>query len=95
MFNIQHPDDWCAWSEDYQERKELMEEMAKFAILHHGEDCWQEEKNGEIVPWRFPTKEAAEMELVDYLRDQHQAVDDGDMDYKYQREEFDIVEVER
>jgi hypothetical protein len=27
MFNVQHPDDWCAWQEEYEERMRLIEEM--------------------------------------------------------------------
>jgi hypothetical protein len=62
-------------------------------ILHQGEDCWKDiEEDGKEVPSRFASKEEAEEALEEYLYEQHLAVENGDMDYKYQREEFDIVE---
>lgn len=70
----------------------------KFAVLHNGEDCWTITEgtgaDSKEVPWRFESVAEAELELKEYLADQHQAVDSGDMDYKYQREEFTIVPVE-
>ena len=29
MFNVQHPDDWCAWEQDYTELQELKQTMAE------------------------------------------------------------------
>jgi len=33
MFNIQSPEDWEAFQEDYEERKRLLEEMAKYHVI--------------------------------------------------------------
>lgn len=53
------------------------------------ENVWHE---GEDLMY-FDTIGDAQAELDEYLADQHQAVDDGDMDYKYPAEDFRIVEV--
>ncbi len=29
MFNIQHPDDWCAFEQDYTEMQEVLKQMAE------------------------------------------------------------------
>jgi hypothetical protein len=33
MFNIQHPDDWEVWEQDWLEQQEVLQEMAKQNVL--------------------------------------------------------------
>jgi hypothetical protein len=55
------------------------------------ENCWTD---GNETPVRFRTYREARTELTQYLKDQHQAVEAGDMLDKYSESDFRIVKVE-
>jgi hypothetical protein len=56
------------------------------AFFGYWENCWT--VDGE--PHTFPNEKSALAELKDFLKDQHQAVEAGDMDEKYSREDYRI-----
>lgn len=68
-------------------------EQTMWKVLHAGEDCWTVVlPDGTEKASRYASYAEAEKELDDYLAEQHQAVDDGDMQDKYSKDEFEIVE---
>lgn len=71
-----------------------------FKIEHHFLYGWDDagwtetEANDEVErPCRFPTREAAQAAIDEFIKDQHEAVDAGDMVDKYDPEDYRVTEV--
>lgn len=46
-------------------------------------------------PMRFETREAAQLAIDEFIEDQHDAVDAGDMIEKYDPEDYRVAEVQQ
>ena len=83
----------CGSDDDWTTEYECLEcgYKAKFkvmtATIGDPEDCWTEDGK----PWRFNTVAEAQAEIDQFILDQHQAVDDGDMSDKYDKDDYTIV----